>query len=235
MNDLVKKLKGQLIVSCQALENEPLHGSDIMARMAIAAEEGGAGGIRANSPEDIQAIRRSTNLPVIGLWKKEYEDSPAYITPTVEDARKVKEAGADIVAVDATDRVHPGGKTLTEFLQSLREALPDTPIMADISTLQEGLIAESMGIDVLSTTLSGYTEETEHITGFDGELLQALIAESSLPVVAEGKVHTPELAKECWEMGAHAVVVGSAITRPQEITKRFAKEVSASLMKGDRA
>ncbi|ALC89324.1 N-acetylmannosamine-6-phosphate 2-epimerase [Bacillus sp. FJAT-18017] len=232
MNSILKKLEGGLIVSCQALEEEPLHGSTIMSKMAIAAREGGAVGIRANSPADIKAIKQAVDLPVIGLYKKNYQDSEIYITPTIKEVGEVVAAGADIVAFDATFRVRPGGQQLDDFVKEIKSAFPSTLLMADIATVEEGLHAVELGCDVISTTLAGYTPDTEHITKFDRDLLATLVEKAGRPVVAEGRVNTPELAAECIRAGAFAVVVGSAITRPQEITKHFAKEISLTKMKG---
>ncbi|OCA87750.1 N-acetylmannosamine-6-phosphate 2-epimerase [Bacillus sp. FJAT-27225] len=227
MNSLLKKLEGGLIVSCQALENEPLHGSTIMSKMAIAAQEGAAAGIRANSPADIKAIKQAVDLPVIGLYKKIYQDSDIYITPTMKEIGEVVEAGADIIAFDATFRVRPGGQQLDEFVKEIQSIFPSTLLMADVATVEEGLHAVSLGCDLVSTTLAGYTPYTEHVTAFDKKLLSILVEKSGCPVVAEGRVNTPGLAAECIRAGAFAVVVGSAITRPQEITKQFTKEISA--------
>ncbi|WP_043931035.1 N-acetylmannosamine-6-phosphate 2-epimerase [Bacillus sp. EB01] len=225
MNYILKKLEEGLIVSCQALEEEPLHGSTIMSKMAIAAQEGGAVGIRANSPTDIKEIKQAVDLPVIGLYKKNYQDSEIYITPTIKEVGEVVAAGADIVAFDATFRVRPGGQQLDDFVKEIKSTFPSTLLMADIATVEEGLHAVELGCDVISTTLAGYTPYTEHITKFDRDLLATLVEKAGCPVVAEGRVNTPELAAECIRAGAFAVVVGSAITRPQEITKHFAKEI----------
>ncbi|CEG28589.1 N-acetylmannosamine-6-phosphate 2-epimerase [Bacillus sp. B-jedd] len=225
MNPLLQNLEGGLIVSCQALEDEPLYGSAIMGKMAIAAREGGAVGIRANTPADIKAIKQAIDLPVIGLYKKNYQDSEIYITPTIKEVAEVVEAGADIVAFDATDRVRPGGQLLDDFVEEIRIRFPSVLLMADISTTEEGLHAVGLGCDLISTTLAGYTPYTEHITTFDKTLLTVLVEKTGCPIIAEGRVNTPELAAECIREGAFAVVVGSAITRPQEITKQFAKEI----------
>lgn len=225
MNPILKNLEGGLIVSCQALEDEPLYGSTIMGKMASAAREGGAVGIRANTPADIKAIKQAIDLPVIGLYKKNYQDSEIYITPTLKEVAEVVEAGADIVAFDATNRIRPGGQLLADFVKEIKEKFPSVLLMADISTIEEGLDAVDLGCELISTTLAGYTPYTEHITAFDKALLNALVEKTECPIIAEGRVNTPELAAECIRAGAFAVVVGSAITRPQEITKQFAKEI----------
>ena len=225
MNSIIESIKGGLIVSCQALEGEPLHGSTTMQKMAIAAQMGGAKGIRANSPIDIRAIKESVSLPVIGLYKKEYEDSEVYITPTLKEVAEVIDAGADIIAFDATMRSRPGGQSLDEFIAEVKHAFPNHLLMADISTVEEGLNASRLGVDMISTTLSGYTDYTAHIQSFDSELLSKLLSKLAIPIIAEGRVDTPALAAECIRLGSYAVVVGSAITRPQEITQRFESEI----------
>lgn len=232
MNSTIARIAGGLIVSCQALQDEPLYGSLIMKRMAIAAQEGGAIGIRANSPEDIREIKKNVSLPVIGLYKKEYKDSEIYITPTVKEIVEIIEAGADIVAFDATTRIRPGGESLEEFILEIKKLYPNQLLMGDIATLEEGINASRLGLDIISTTLSGYTNYTNHIKSFDMELLKQLVNKLELPIIAEGRVNTPELAAECIQQGSHAVVVGSAITRPQFITMEFNNEIQ-KLKRGD--
>jgi N-acylglucosamine-6-phosphate 2-epimerase len=217
---VIERLRGGLIVSCQALPGEPLHGSEIMARMALAAQIGGAAGIRANSPEDIAAIRAAVDLPIIGLYKVNEPGFEVYITPRLAHARAVFEAGADIVAVDATARLHPEASDGATYIRQLKAALP-CPIMADISTLEEGLAAAEAGADLISTTMSGYTSYSSRQDGPDLELVHALARRVVVPVIAEGRIHYPEQAAAALEAGAFAVVVGGAITRPQEITARF--------------
>ena len=214
-------IKGGLIVSCQALEDEPLHGSRIMAKMAKAAEEGGAIGLRANSPEDIKAIKKEVDLPLIGIEKTEEYDPEVYITPTFREAKRVWEAGADIIAIDATKNPHPG-RPLPELVNKIHDEL-GAPVMGDISILGEGMKAEEIGIDVVGTTLSGYTDYSRLQEGPDFELLENLVQNLSIPVIMEGKIRRPEEVKKAIDLGAHAVVVGTAITRPQIITAEFAE------------
>lgn len=225
MNSILTKLKGGLIVSCQALEYEPLFGSGIMGKMASAAKEGGAAGIRANTGADIADIKKEVDLPVIGLVKRNYSDSEIYITPTMKEIREVAEAGAEIIAFDATNRVRPNGQSLKEFVDDIKREYPDHLLMADISTFEEGMAAVELGLNMISTTLCGYTPYTKNFLSFNKDLLVSLVRESGVPVIAEGRVDTPGLAADCLELGAYAVVVGSAITRPQEITRRFVKEI----------
>lgn len=219
--DLLQALKGGLIVSCQAYAGEPLFGADVMAKLASAAQEGGAVGIRANSPADISAIKGKLPLPVIGIWKARYDDSPVYITPTLREAAEVAEAGADIIALDATARRRPGGESLADIVAYLRGKHSRCLLMADVSTAEEGIQAEALGFDIVSTTLSGYTDYSPKLSGPDLALIGELSGKVSVPVFAEGRIQTPEQAQQCLHQGAYAVVVGSAITRPELITRRF--------------
>ncbi|WP_460324889.1 N-acetylmannosamine-6-phosphate 2-epimerase [Alkalibacterium psychrotolerans] len=222
---MIEKIKGGLVVSCQALENEPLHSSYIMSKMAKAAEEGGAVGIRANSKEDVKAIQQETDLPIIGIVKRDYEDSNVYITATMKEIDELMETGCEMIALDATSQKRPAGQDLQTFVDDIREKYSQILLMADTSTLEEGIEADRLGFDVISTTLVGYTDYTEEENIFknDYELLKKYVAQINCPVIAEGGMDTPEKARDCLEAGAHAVVVGSAITRPQLITKRFAE------------
>ncbi|GAQ17726.1 N-acetylmannosamine-6-phosphate 2-epimerase [Oceanobacillus picturae] len=214
----MEELKGGLVVSCQALEHEPLHGNGHMAAMALAVKQGGAVGIRANGPTDIRQIKEKVDLPIIGIWKKDYEGFDAFITPMTEDAKSVAEAGADIIAVDATEQTRP--QKLEELVDYIQQVL-GKKVMADISTLSEGKDAHELGCDYIGTTLSGYTSYTKDRAQPDFSLLEELIKEVSTPVVAEGNFGSPEQAKKALEIGANFVVVGGAITRPQLITKSF--------------
>lgn len=227
-SDLLSSLKGGLIVSCQAQVGEPLHSSNIMARMAIAAREGGAIGIRAESPADIAAIHAAVpDLPLIGLWKVTlpgYEKT-VYITPRLQDAVEVADAGADIIALDATLRPHPENRTAAELIPDVKSTTGKL-VMADIDNVASALAAVEAGADLLSTTLSGYTEDSPHQEGPDWELVRQLVElKLPIPVIAEGRIHTPEMAREALDAGAFAVVVGGAITRPQQITARFARAI----------
>ncbi len=221
--EIAAKLRGGLIVSCQALPGEPLFGADIMARMAIAAEAGSAAGVRANSPADIQAIRAVTALPLIGLSKVDVAGYDVYITPTLADAVAVSEAGADIVALDATARPHPEG-TLASFIGRVKEATGKL-VLADISTPDEALTAQDAGADLVSTTMSGYTPHSPQSSEPDLDLVRRLAFRLNVPLIAEGRIATPEQARAALDAGAWAVVVGGAITRPQQITERFMKAI----------
>src|SRR5699024_10548345 len=209
----------KLIVSCQALEDEPLHSSYIMSKMARAAYQGGASGIRANSVADIQAIKKEVDLPIIGIIKQDYEDSEVRITPTIKEVQDLYEEGVNIIAFDATDRVRTQSETIETFIGEVKERFPRQTIMADVSTVQEAIHAEKLGADIVATTLVGYTADTK---GDDPlQTLEAILKSIHKPVIAEGNIDTPKKAKRALELGASAVVVGSAITRPQEITRKF--------------
>lgn len=225
MNEKVESLKGKLIVSCQALPHEPLHSSFIMGRMALAAKEGGAYGIRANTKEDIAEIQARVDLPVIGIVKRDYEDSKVYITPTMKEINELMEVKPDIIALDATHSLRPGGRTLDEFYREIRNSYPEQLLMADCSTVEEALFADQLGFDFIGTTLVGYTDQSRDlkIESNDFEIIRQIVAKVKHRVIAEGNINTPEKAKRVIELGAFSVVVGSIITRPQLITKSFAE------------
>ncbi len=225
--EIEEVLKKKLVVSCQALENEPLHSSFIMGRMALAAKEGGASGIRANSVEDITEIKKTVDLPVIGIIKKEYPDSDVYITPTMKEIDELVNAGAEIIALDATLRPRPENVQINDFFKKIKEKYPKQLFMADISTLEEAKNAEEIGFDFIGTTLHGYTEETknQNIANENFKFLKQILDTIKVPVIAEGKIDTPEKARVVLELGVLCVVVGGAITRPQLITKSFIDEI----------
>jgi len=223
ITEISDRLRGGLVVSCQALPHEPLFGSGIMARLALAAQVGGAVGIRANSPADIAAIRAVTDLPLIGLSKVDVPSFDVYITPTVADALAVSQAGADIIALDATSRPHPEGLT-ADFIRRVR-AETGKPILADISTDDEALEAQEAGADFISTTLSGYTSYSPQSEEPDLDLVRRLALVLTIPLIAEGRIATPQQARAALDAGAWAVVVGGAITRPQQITERFMRVI----------
>ena len=228
MNETINKLKGRLVVSCQALPHEPLHSSFIMGRMALAAKEGGAAGIRANPKEDIREIQSQVGLPVIGIVKRDYEGSSVYITPTLREVEELMEVKPEIIAMDATGRSRPGGVTLDKFFRELKQKYPEQLWMADCSTVEEALHADALGFDFIGTTMVGYTEESKgmHIEADDFSILRQIVAKAKHPVIAEGNINTPEKAKRVIELGAFSVVVGSIITRPQLITKSFVQALS---------
>ena len=223
--ELFDRLYRQLIVSCQALPEEPLHSPFIMSRMAYAAMAGGAKGIRANSVEDIKEIKKTVDLPIIGIIKKVYEGSDVFITPTQSEIELLYQEGVDIIALDATKRIRPDGKTISEVFPVIRETYKEQVFMADCSTYEEAKKAYELGFDCIGTTLSGYTEYTRENKLPDYKLLEKLIQDFDIPVIAEGGIGTPDELKRVFEIGVHAAVVGTAITRPMEITKRFMKAI----------
>lgn len=230
MNDRVKDLEGKLIVSCQALPHEPLYSSFIMGRMAKAAKEGGAAGIRANTKEDIKEIKSQVDLPIIGIVKRDYEDSAVYITPTMKEVDELMEVKPEIIAVDATIATRPGGLTLDEFFHQIKEKYPTQLLMADCSTVEEALHADELGFDFIGTTMVGYTPQScsLKIEENDFEILREIVGKAKHKVIAEGNINTPEKAKRVIDLGAFSVVVGSIITRPQLITKSFVEALEKS-------
>src|SRR5690625_155812 len=218
-NNLIQQHKGGLILSCQAWEDDALYSPATMAKVAKAAHMGGAAAIRANSVVDIQAIKQTVNLPIIGIIKEEYPDSEVFITPTKKEIEQLIDVGVEIIAIDATARKRPNNEQLEDLIQLIKES--GKYIMADISTYEEGMLAIEYGTDCLSTTLSGYTNYSPQIEAPDYKLIKKLVEYSPVPVFAEGRISTPEQARKLLDLRAHAVVVGSAITRPQIITKRF--------------
>lgn len=229
---LLEQIQGRLIVSCQAMEDEPLFGAEIMAKMAVAAIQGGGAGIRANSPADIAAIRRTLpDVPIIGLYKYDIPGYAVRITPTLQHALDIAEAGCDVIALDATNRPHPQ-ESLPDLLQEIKERT-HLPIMADISTEEEAIAAEQLGVGMVSTTLSGYTDYSPQQEAPDLALVKTLVKRLHIPLIAEGRIATPEQARQALQAGAFAVVVGGAITRPQWITAQFTKAMrTAALEEG---
>jgi N-acylglucosamine-6-phosphate 2-epimerase len=219
-----------LIVSCQAYDDNPMRGPTFMRAMALSALMGGAGAIRANGEEDIRAIREVTDAPIIGLNKLWVEGFEVYITPTFDSARVLADAGADIIALDATPRPRPGGETLEELISQIQNDL-GLRVFADCSTILDAVAAAKLGADYVSTTMAGYTPYTakNKTTGPDFKTLEAIAQSVSVPVIAEGRFWTPFEVGHAFELGASAVVIGTAITSPVDITKRFAKEVPDSL------
>ncbi len=221
--ELLDATKGSMIVSCQALPGEPLYDEErsLMPYMALAAQEAGCRCIRTSSVRDVMAIKEKTGLPCIGLIKRVYEGWDAYITPTMREIDELAEAGADVIALDCTLRARGDGSTVADFLGEIRRRYPDIPLMADISTLEEGIHAWKCGVDLVGTTLSGYTPYSPHLDGPDYDLVAGLAGALPIPVIAEGRIHFPDQAVRMLGLGAHAVVVGGAITRPLEIARRF--------------
>ena len=218
---LIENLRHKLIVSCQAEDGFPLNTPDHLTALAQTAVIGGASAIRASEPANIHAMKQALDVPIIGIYKKDYPGFAVRITPTILEIEAIVEAGSDIVALDATNRPRPDGLDFAQLMQIIRERF-DVPVMADISTLDEGIQAASLGVDIVATTLSGYTQDSHTPPGPDIQLIRDLATVIDVPIIAEGRIGTPEDVRAALEVGAHAVVVGSMITRPHLITKHFA-------------
>ncbi|WP_135557020.1 N-acetylmannosamine-6-phosphate 2-epimerase [Paenibacillus cymbidii] len=232
-------LQRGLIVSCQAQPDEPMYGSPIMARLALAAQTGGAVGVRINTEADIRAVKQTVTVPVIGIIKQVYPNCPCYITPTLAEVAKVVEAGAEIVAVDGTQAAKPDGKTTEQFIYDSKNRF-NILLMADVSTVEEGIAAARAGADLVATTLSGYTEQTRNrLTNVpielqqpDFDLVSALVDKIDIPVIAEGRFWDGANAVKAMSLGAYAVVIGAGITRPQIITAKHVNDINRFLKNG---
>jgi N-acylglucosamine-6-phosphate 2-epimerase len=225
---LVSRLRGGLIVSCQALPGEPLfveHGG-VMPLLAKAAQQAGAVAIRSNSARDVREIKATVGLPVIGLIKQQYPPFEPYITATIVEVNALIEAGADIVAVDLTHRERVDGLTPAAFVSQIRAEHPGIVLMADIATLAEGLAAAESGVDFVGTTLSGYTPQSLGAPAPNFHLVSQLASATTVPIIAEGRIRTPQQARQMVDLGAFCVVVGGAITRPLEIATDFVEALA---------
>ena len=220
------QIRGGLIVSCQALESEPLYGSEMMGRMAFAAKEGGASGIRANTPQDILAIRKTVDLPIIGIIKAVYPDSEVYITPTQKEVEKLIQVEPEIIALDATDRIRPGKETLEHLFTNIRKQYPKQLFMADCSCYEDGMRAQELGFDIVGTTLCSYTEQTKGTPIPSYSLIRRLTTDLRIPVIAEGGIWEVGQLKQVYQEKVLSVVIGTAITRPRDITRRFVNAIS---------
>lgn len=218
--EVLARLRGGLVVSCQAPDDDPVSGPEFMARMAATVTAAGAVGIRAEGLQDLRAVRERVGLPLVGLYKD--GRSGVYITPTLEHALAVADAGADIVALDGTARPRPDGRDLATVVAALHASTPALA-MADVATVEEGVAAEAAGVDLVGTTLSGYTGGGPPPPGPDLALVEALALRLAIPVLAEGRIRTPAEARAALDCGAWAVVVGTAITRPRVVAARFAE------------
>ena len=225
--EIFDSIKGKVIVSCQAVPGEPLYVEEksIMYLMARAAKRAGTPMIRTSSIRDVVAIKEETGLPVIGLIKINYPGFESFITPTMKEVDELAEVGSDIIALDCTDMKRGDGKSIEEFMTEVRKKYPNQILMADISTYEEGVRAWKLGMNLVGTTMSGYTPHSVKLNGPDYELVKKLSETVDIPVIGEGRIHSPEDAVKMLEAGAFAVVVGGAITRPMEIATRFIKAV----------
>ena len=229
---MIESIRKHLIVSCRALKDEPLYSSFIMSKMALAAQMGGAKGIRANSVDDITEIKRTVNLPIIGIIKKDYDDSDVYITPTISEVDDLVKTGCEIIVMDATSSLRPNNIPLDIFFKQVREKYSNQLFMADCSTIEEAINADKLGFDFIGTTLVGYTSQShkDRIEAEDFKIIREIIKNVSHPVIAEGNIDTPEKARRVLDLGCYSVVVGSIITRPQVITKRFTDMIERGKM-----
>lgn len=220
---MLESLRHRLVVSCQAYPGEPMNRPEVMRDVALAVVAGGAAGVRVQGIDDIVAVRAAIDLPLIGLWKDGHDD--VFITPTLDHALAVAEAGADIIALDGTGRPRPDQRTLADTITAVHERTGKL-VMADCSNVEEGLAAVDAGADLIGTTLAGYTPYTTRTEGPDLDLVARLAEATDKPVVAEGRIHTPAQAAAAIAAGAYTVVVGTAITHPTTITTWFTEAIS---------
>lgn len=225
--EILDAIHGKMIISCQAIPGEPLYLEDdsVMYLMARAAKRAGTPAIRTSSIRDVAAIKKETGLPVIGLVKINYPGYDSYITPTMKEVDDLVAVGSDVVALDCTLRKRGDGTTINEFIAQIREKYPDIILMADISNYEEGINAWKCGVDIVGTTMSGYTDYTSKRDEPDYELMTRLAADMDIPVIGEGKIHYPAQAVKALQTGVWSIVVGGAITRPLEIAQRFMKAI----------
>jgi N-acylglucosamine-6-phosphate 2-epimerase len=232
-NSPLEALRGRLIVSCQASEGDPLDNLDTLTRIATSVLRGGAGGLRAEGVPRIAAFRAITQLPIIGLIKTYDTNGDVYITPDFRSAKAISNAGADIIALDCTARRLTAAEPWPELIRRIHTEL-NRPVLADIATLEDALAAERAGADAVATTLYGYTTETANLRTISWPLIQSLVAHLTIPLLVEGHITNPHDVRRALDLGATAVVVGSAITRPEAITARFV-EATQDFSKNDLA
>ncbi len=218
------ELKGKLIVSCQAPMGSPLHHTETLCRIAACAIEGGVAGLRTNGVEVLTAMRRQTSVPILAIEKRVVEGR-VLITPDFRSAASLALAGASVIALDCTAAPRLPGESWQILIARIHEELK-LPVLADIATLDEARLAVNAGADAVATTLYGYTPETADKREISWELMQQLTKELPVPILAEGHLRMPQEARRCLELGAYAVVVGAAITRPDLIASGFIQAMS---------
>lgn len=218
--ELLNQIYHKLIVSCQARVGWPMYGPDIMAAFAKAAEEGGAAGIRATGVDNIKRIKEKVELPIIGI-NKQFSEYPVYITPTYDSAKEILDCGIDIIAIDATKRERPNHENVETIVEKIRIHYPDVLIMGEISNIEEAKSILPLNFDLISTTLSGYTESSKDVKSVNIELIKEIKKITDIPIIAEGKIVNEAEAQSALDAGAHSVVVGTSITRPEIITARY--------------
>lgn len=231
-NEIIKKIKNGLIVSCQAFKNEPTYDLQTIVKFAAASEEGGAAAVRINNPRNILEVKKKVSIPIFGIYKlipKKYDKiKDVIITPTLSSALEVYEAGADIIAIDCSFRANRTKTEIRKLINDIKSNC-DVLLMGEISNLEEAIFAESIGVDIVSTTIAGYTPYTIAGEGPDFALLERLVNTIKVPINAEGRFSSPEEVKKALNLGAWCVTVGSYITRPHRITDKFVKEMRKKL------
>ena len=226
MTDLFPISEKGLVVSCQAPVDSPLHDPVVIAAIAASAINRGAVGVRIDTPAHVKAVRQQINQPIIGLWKQQIPGFEVYITPRFEDAEAIANSGADIIAIDATLRERPQGLTVKQLIERIHQDL-NKLVMADVDCLEAAIAAVEAGADCVGTTLFGYTQQTKHQSppGFD--LLEKMVQQLNVPVICEGGIASPAMAKHALELGAYAVVVGTAITGIDALVQAYTQAMNS--------
>ena len=225
MHSVIQNLSRKLVVSCQAPVDSPLHDPVVIAAIALASVKQGAVAVRIDTPAHISAVREKVNLPIIGLWKQKLPGFDVYITPQFHHAAAIAQAGADIIAIDATQRNRPEGETVTSLITRIHKEL-NKPVMADVDTFEAACAAEKAGADLVATTLYGYTPRTNHLNPPGFELLGQMVKKLEVPVICEGGISSPQMARHALDLGAYAVVVGTAITGIDHQVKMYQQAIS---------